>query len=218
MMSYWLRYIQRASKFRQRQCHYSLYLPYCKNVTSTNTYCATRLFDGSQGCLTCLSRYRLTVLDPLTHTGSCSFQMTPDIMTPIVIELHVLGGDRARQLADEQFADILSALKAAYSKKATEYARKVIIYIDPNVEHFVTPEDYERAYPLMDQIYLGDQRYDIIIMQAQSILQYGQAPRMHTEQSLLHQGHSQQQNRGQFKNIRAPSWVKFGEEHNIQLN
>lgn len=62
------------------------------------------------------------------------------------------------------FADILSAMRYAYTVYREERVSKVIVYLWTNVTHYITPADYERVYPLVFENSLLDQNYSLTIL------------------------------------------------------
>ncbi|TNV74623.1 hypothetical protein FGO68_gene6102 [Halteria grandinella] len=141
---------------------HSYYVPQCLSVPNDNCY--ERRLAGDEGCINCIIGYKFQLKDALLQTGSC----VPGIVINTVTSqtLTVLGGARnAAYSADGgTFIDLLSALKYAYTLHRDTKAEHVIIKLDPSLDHYVTPQDFERVYPLYEDKYLIAQDYSLTIM------------------------------------------------------
>ncbi|TNV88023.1 hypothetical protein FGO68_gene15125 [Halteria grandinella] len=95
--------------------------------------------------------------------GYCQPEVIPS--SQLVRELFVDGGPRGQLMASGHFTDILSALKYGYGLHRAEGVKKVVLYLATEVNHYVTPADFQANYPLIDEENQFNMDYMLYILQ-----------------------------------------------------
>ncbi|TNV88105.1 hypothetical protein FGO68_gene7382 [Halteria grandinella] len=153
--SYWYIYRPKVSTVRCEWCHES---------------CFTCISQGENGCTSCKKGQRFTVIDKEIMTGSC----TPlNAIDPNLKEITLyVSGDRQKAIyPDNEFPDLLSALKQAYSLHLTYFGLKtVIVTVNQYVQHYLLQNDFQKSQPLIDDSSLWNANYSITIMQKRLII------------------------------------------------
>ncbi|TNV88102.1 hypothetical protein FGO68_gene17541 [Halteria grandinella] len=152
--SYWYMYLSPLDTARCEYCHES---------------CLTCISDGENGCTSCKKGYEFRLIDREIKTGSC-IQMRVIIANMNEVTLYV-SGDRQKTIYQaNEFPDLLSALKQAYSLHLTYFDLKnVIVTLNENTQHYILQSDYIISYPLIDDSSFQISNYSITIMQAAQI-------------------------------------------------